>query len=1352
MSLTRRFDSHSRGTRTQLEIQLRVHQNSRPLEAKLKAQQTRRVELEKVLVAAGGGQDDHSADSGKPAVASAKSEFSVMINNMSAGLVEVSVYFADIISDVQVLVLLYTTGNHIAAYLSLVFLVAQFFVIYIRVLPYLFTSFGKESSIYQIYLWTGFPLGSLGLDCLMFLEPFGLLAVLPLPTWLKTFIPAYKATRVICEVFIESLPQTLLQSYLLVSIMGRVHAGNPHASDLAMLSNVASLPQSITISTLSTLKTWVGLVDEASQAGISIRVKAYQLWNVGGGLPLDALKKGAIDKWTCTYRLDEGEISPLINALEGNSSLLMLKLAESGMQWRYEDSSGAPLISSMASNPTALAGLQCLIISPLSQCELPIDRIRTGGATALKALQAMEFFTLPGGPWHDEILLMGELLRKDRSTTTVLDGARKAGERVVKLLEEVEAKKLTRATWEERVKQLMVEGHLRRGQLLSLVSIEVLRGVGFGALELHEGGLSLADLKTGCFTVAELKAEISVDVRTLIDLEYSLQQMREGNVVAEELKPFGYSATEMREGTFLAPELKAAGYSLSEMKEAMYTATDLKTAEFTATQLRKVGYKALACRKADYRLADMRLAKYTAVEMRDGGFTAAKVRQAGYDGTEASTAFALDVLKEAGYVSRELREAGHTVNDMSEVGFTLDELYGGGFAVEVLKGAGFTLAELKQVGTSLAAMKESGASVKELRAAGYTAGRLKTQDYSVLALMEGGFTETDLIKAGFDSRLVKEVVAGKHTVDALKDTGFSVRELRAGGFSAAEFKGTFSVKALNSAGYKVEDLLSAGFDPRLVEAISGPSVAELKASGFRAEELKLAGFDAEGLREGGFSATVLMSSGFLTAELRGAGFPAAVLREAGSSLVQLKAAYFSVEELKQANYSDHELKAAGFTPSEFKEGGVPAVTLRRIGFSVENMKAGGFSAKDIKGQDQWDMDLVREVRLHFTAKELKNSGLSAKELKTVDFSIKELEAAGFSAKELKIAGFTGADLRSVNFTAGGLRAVGCTAGELREAGFSVPELRDGEFTATEMKAAHISPNELKQSGFTAKQLRSEGFEAKELTGGFAASELKDIGYKAQELKVGGVGFPELKAIGFTAKQLLDEGFSAQQLRLCGFLAQELNKLGVTLHELLDGGYPPAVVAAVDGRSALALKAEGFDARTLWMAGFSAKDLRAALFDAPLLHSIGVPATQMRGGGFALRDLIRDSGYSGRELKVAGFTVADFLAAPCSVTEIKSAGFSADECTACGLDEEVVAHIYAKRKPMKNEASMPIKPESMLEELRAKGVTCEQAKRGGLLPSQCHVAGYSFEEAKEVGFKGKLADWMAMDLTNPHNKW
>lgn len=198
--------------------------------SQLKLQQSRRDELEKVLEAVGNA-DEESADSqAKKAAAPAKSDFSIFMNNMSAGLVEVSVYFADIISDVQVLMLLYETGFIVEAILSLLFLVAQFAVIYIRVLPYLNTTFGRESSTYKIFLWTGFPVGCLGLDVLMFLEPFGLLAALPLPTWLKTFVPAYKATRVICEVFIESLPQTLYANAPATDL-NRLLA-SPHASPL----------------------------------------------------------------------------------------------------------------------------------------------------------------------------------------------------------------------------------------------------------------------------------------------------------------------------------------------------------------------------------------------------------------------------------------------------------------------------------------------------------------------------------------------------------------------------------------------------------------------------------------------------------------------------------------------------------------------------------------------------------------------------------------------------------------------------------------------------------------------------------------------------------------------------------------------------------------------------------------------------------------------------------------------------------------------------------------------------------------------------------------------------------------
>ena len=62
------------------------------------------------------------------------------------------------------------------------------------------------------------------------------------------------------------------------------------------------------ISTLATLKTWMELVEGARQAGLSVFTKAIQLWNVGAGLPLDAIKKGAITKWTCPYELNEAEV------------------------------------------------------------------------------------------------------------------------------------------------------------------------------------------------------------------------------------------------------------------------------------------------------------------------------------------------------------------------------------------------------------------------------------------------------------------------------------------------------------------------------------------------------------------------------------------------------------------------------------------------------------------------------------------------------------------------------------------------------------------------------------------------------------------------------------------------------------------------------------------------------------------------------------------------------------------------------------------------------------------------------------------------------------------------------------
>ena len=87
--------------------------------------------------------------------------------------------------------------------------------------------------------------------------------------------------------------------------------------------------------------------------------------------------------------------------------------------------------------PLSLAELQCLIVSATSGYEIPISNLRKGGTYALGALNASPFLQ-PGGPRAEEILLMGDLLRKDKADPH--------GETVVKLLASARVGKLKRAS------------------------------------------------------------------------------------------------------------------------------------------------------------------------------------------------------------------------------------------------------------------------------------------------------------------------------------------------------------------------------------------------------------------------------------------------------------------------------------------------------------------------------------------------------------------------------------------------------------------------------------------------------------------------------------------------------------------------------------------------------------------------------------------------------------------------------------------------------------------------------------------------------------------------------------------
>ena len=129
-----------------------------------------------------------------------KSTFMQVVQKAADGVMSATLYIADLYSDIQVVTMLFDTGNVLWGVISCVILVTQFVVVWLRVLPYLSTTFGTESMLYTLFLWFGFPWGCLALDVFMFIEPFGLLTVLPFPEWVRQFIPAYKATRLIAEV------------------------------------------------------------------------------------------------------------------------------------------------------------------------------------------------------------------------------------------------------------------------------------------------------------------------------------------------------------------------------------------------------------------------------------------------------------------------------------------------------------------------------------------------------------------------------------------------------------------------------------------------------------------------------------------------------------------------------------------------------------------------------------------------------------------------------------------------------------------------------------------------------------------------------------------------------------------------------------------------------------------------------------------------------------------------------------------------------------------------------------------------------------------------------------------------
>lgn len=1036
--------------------------------------------------------------------------FVTVVKNSIAGFLTIWLYFMDLISDYQVTVLFYSAGALRFAAVSAFLLVGQFAVVWMRVLPYLHVTYGAESTFYRSFLYLGMPLGMFFFDFLMFLEPFGLLPFAPLPENLRQFIPAYKATRIIAEVAVEALPQCIMQAIILVLVSNHVRDGTASEVEVALTTLkggafVSLLPKSVLISSLTMLKTWYELVQEAREAGISVGKKGMQLWNVGYGLPLDAIKKGSIYGWMCQYEISDQEVVSLIDALTKNESLTRLDLSLAGLEWRppigREERSAFPLIEAVNQNPKSLEALETLVICQSTRWEIPVQALRSGPERALKTLNEMQLLS-KGGPDRDEMSAIFELLCKNRSTEpgeSELELSYTAATKVFtdSLKPGVNAK-AKRAAWQLSVSQLITKGMTRRSHFKVVVSAEVLRNIGFSVQELIDISFIPEELKAGGFEARELW-KAGFEAGALKKLGYAPKDMSEAEVPAQEMKKLGYSARELHDGGFTAQQLKGAQFTLIELKEGRYKAAELGDAGFHIPELRAANFTAFDLRKAlIFTVQMMRDAGYTATEMRKAGYEAKRVQEAGYNESEATEAgFTVPQMHAAGYGALGLRKAGHTALVLREAGYDLNDLQGAFYTADELGDAGYSAQELKEAGTSLVQLKAADTPMATLKDAGYTAARLKQQGYTATELAtgargkidftshavgqdEGGYNAKELRAGGVSAH---ELRKGKvfFVVDEFKNGAWTTRELKEGGFTAADMKLCGYVAAeLRKTGFSVQDLVHGGFP-----------IAELRAVGATASELRDAYVSAKQLSEVGYSAKELLVAGFSAKELIACGFGVPALREAGFDAIQLR----------QLGFTSKELKAYGYGAASLKEAGSVVKELKELGFSNDELLGAGFAERAVAAVDGSTVQDLREIG-NYSVTELRQYGYVVADLRGI-YRVKEMKDEGFSLRELKEGGVPEHAVFAVNGrSTRALRAAKYSAQILRKIGFALYELVEGGYTATELKEARYGAEELKEVGVTAGALREAGFTSKELHAArYGLREMQEGGYLWKDLVI-----------------------------------------------------------------------------------------------------------------------------------------------------------------------------------------------------------------------------------------------------------
>ena len=247
-------------------------------------------------------------------------------------------FYADLLSDLAVCVLLLRGGQLILGYGTAVCIFMQFWVTSQHVNQYLDEAkvalpdsdwFGSLVSVYR-FLGNG-VIGTLFLDLAMIFEPMAKQILAGVHSrdaaiMLAEFWPAYVDSRTLIAGTLEAIPLAFLQGWLLCNV--NQSSSRTRAADSEFLSpNAGILSLSVSLSMINLLFTWTRVISVAQESGIRLGPYLQQLARIGSGLPFDAIVRNTLASWRLLNpNLQIDDRGRLLESLSTNRSLLELDL------------------------------------------------------------------------------------------------------------------------------------------------------------------------------------------------------------------------------------------------------------------------------------------------------------------------------------------------------------------------------------------------------------------------------------------------------------------------------------------------------------------------------------------------------------------------------------------------------------------------------------------------------------------------------------------------------------------------------------------------------------------------------------------------------------------------------------------------------------------------------------------------------------------------------------------------------------------------------------------------------------------------------------------------------------------